>query len=763
MATINFPTTANVGQVYNANTKAWTWTGYGWKAVNASGSLVSSNVITYTATSGQTSFTTPTYVQGANQVSIFVNGVRQHPSEFAESTNTTITLSNGATLNDSVLIQVEGYTGNPIAIGLPTILDDIVTNATRYPLMAQSTSGSLTLVNTASTDFTFNASTNILFVPTLQFNDGTTISTSFTAAGSYANSAYAQANGASIYANGAFIQANASYGQANSAALYANGAFIQANAAFIKANTPDAIANSAALYANGAFIQANAAFTKANSAIANTSGVVTAGNFVVSGNLGVGITPSYPLHISAAQGETYLTSSTGTNLVRHIINNTGGTFQFGIDNSTGSNFFGATAYGRAIFSDGAYPLGIFTNGSERMRIDPTGNVYIGTTSATWNEKLSVSLGSSSPNANVGLGIYHSAGSGYTGSMIRVQAETTGTGWKMYEGRATGGGVLYWVDGTGAGYFAGNMAIGTTSVAGSSNGLTVTKSQSLVGSVSTIRGVGNSPSFELLNYNNTQNWYFGINDADSAKLYIGRGYGPNQNVTPSIVVNTSDSVGIGVTSPTSYFHIKAGAAAASSAPLKLTSGTNQTTAEAGAVEYDGSFFYATPQTTNGRQLIPTTNYYVLSADASAVGAAIAQFFPGTTAIPLVASGVYEIEFNCWFLKTTAGTLVWTLTNSTTVTKIHADMQMSPIAGVTSTNATSELFAQVANQTAASVAFAATGSLTTGVNHFMRMRVYLVNGSSTSLRLNVTNSAGTVTPLAGSFWKARRIATVGTLAA
>jgi hypothetical protein len=227
--------------------------------------------------------------------------------------------------------------------------------------------------------------------------------------------------------------------------------------------------------------------------------------------------------------------------------------------------------------------------------------------------------------------------------------------------------------------------------------------------------------------------------------------------------TGGNISIGVAAPTAVLTVKAGTTTAGTAPIKLTSGTVLTTAEAGAVEYDGSFFYATPQTTNGRQVISTPSYYVLSADAAAVGSTIANFFPGTTSIPLVASGVYEVEFNCWFLKTTAGTLVWTLVNSTTVTKLHADMQMSPITGVTSTNATSELFAQVANQTAASVAFAATGSLTTGVNHFMRMRAYLVNGSSTSLRLQVTNSAGTVTPLGGSYWRATRIASIGTLAA
>ena len=48
----------------------------------------------------------------------------------------------------------------------------------------------------------------------------------------------------------------------------------------------------------------------------------------------------------------------------------------------------------------------------------------------------------------------------------------------------------------------------------------------------------------------------------------------------------------VTTPTSLLHLAAGTASASTAPLKLTSGTNLTTAEAGAVEYDGTEFYAT---------------------------------------------------------------------------------------------------------------------------------------------------------------------------
>lgn len=54
------------------------------------------------------------------------------------------------------------------------------------------------------------------------------------------------------------------------------------------------------------------------------------------------------------------------------------------------------------------------------------------------------------------------------------------------------------------------------------------------------------------------------------------------------------IGIGPTAPTpsAYLTLAAGAASASNAPLKLTSGTNLTTTEAGAIEFDGAQYYAT---------------------------------------------------------------------------------------------------------------------------------------------------------------------------
>lgn len=51
-------------------------------------------------------------------------------------------------------------------------------------------------------------------------------------------------------------------------------------------------------------------------------------------------------------------------------------------------------------------------------------------------------------------------------------------------------------------------------------------------------------------------------------------------------------GVGVAQPSALLHLNAGTATASTAPLKFTSGTNLTTPESGAVEFDGTNYYVT---------------------------------------------------------------------------------------------------------------------------------------------------------------------------
>ena len=88
---------------------------------------------------------------------------------------------------------------------------------------------------------------------------------------------------------------------------------------------------------------------------------------------------------------------------------------------------------------------------------------------------------------------------------------------------------------------------------------------------------------------------------------------------SFYLKSSGNIGIGTTSPTAALHLKAGTAAAGTAPLKLTSGTLTTTAEAGAIEYDGSSLYYTDSGGARHALAASgSGISALTGDVSATG-------------------------------------------------------------------------------------------------------------------------------------------------
>jgi len=209
---------------------------------------------------------------------------------------------------------------------------------------------------------------------------------------------------------------------------------------------------------------------------------------------------------------------------------------------------------------------------------------------------------------------------------------------------------------------------------------------------------------------------------------------------------------------------AGAAGAGTAPVKLTSGTLMSAAEVGAVEYDGTTLFDTLDVTSGRGQIPVEQRFRLSADGGAI-TTIANFFGSASNPTLVPSALYELEMVLFFLNTTAGTVTWTLTNSGAPTFQNIHFEMSPITGVVAPPGTATMLTgQFSNDATAAKAWV-TGSLTDAVDHYARIKMILQNNAGTSLKIQATKSAGSITPRKGSFWTAKRLSlsSVGTFAA
>jgi len=214
----------------------------------------------------------------------------------------------------------------------------------------------------------------------------------------------------------------------------------------------------------------------------------------------------------------------------------------------------------------------------------------------------------------------------------------------------------------------------------------------------------------------------------------------------------NNIGIGVSVPAALIELKAGTATV--APIKMNGGTNLTSAVAGVLEYDGSYFYGTQNTTSGRGFVPPINAFRLTSAGSALGPTIADYFGSTSSINLEATSEYEIDIHAYFLKTTAGTVTWTLTASSAPTLITAWYIANPVTGIAAGAFTSGYTGSAASTTAA---FSATGSLTTAVNHSYVFKARIITNAATNFRLQVTSSAGTVTPQAGSYYRVMKIST------
>lgn len=207
-----------------------------------------------------------------------------------------------------------------------------------------------------------------------------------------------------------------------------------------------------------------------------------------------------------------------------------------------------------------------------------------------------------------------------------------------------------------------------------------------------------------------------------------------------------------------------AGTATTASMTIISGSLLTNAIAGGIEADGVAFYKTTDTTNGRAFDDRWQYFRLTASGTGI-TTIADFFGANSAIPMVANGIYEIEWHCYFSQATNGIATWTVTTATTnLANLTGEYIGSNIAGIGTVGAPQTAAINTTNSSA--TAFPVTGTEATGVTHYFTVRILATAGNgSSNTRLRLTMSAGTATPLINSYYRVRRLAAsnIGTFVA
>jgi hypothetical protein len=173
---------------------------------------------------------------------------------------------------------------------------------------------------------------------------------------------------------------------------------------------------------------------------------------------------------------------------------------------------------------------------------------------------------------------------------------------------------------------------------------------------------------------------------------------------------------------------------SAAPMKLTAGTNLSTAVGGSVEYDGAAFYATPNsaatnTTNGgRGLITTPHHYLATANYSIASptTALQPVYAASGSSLSLAATNYLVEGMLWVQigagsTSTIPSLQFTFTGTTTSSLIQV-LETWNLTGFTGVSSTVATYLDSANTVNSTFAITVTnGSATSVLNQVAYCRI------------------------------------------
>ncbi len=270
--------------------------------------------------------------------------------------------------------------------------------------------------------------------------------------------------------------------------------------------------------------------------------------------------------------------------------------------STNTTGFSNTAVGYLSMSFTTTGGGNVAIGSESLYLNTTGinNASIGTQSMQNN-----TTGGSNTVVGTNALRYNTTGSNNTGIGLSVlNANTTGN-FNAALGHSSLVANTVGEYNTAAGYLSlPSNDSGSYNVAIGYRSLRYTKaSQNIAIGVDAGSGLTSGSTNILIGYNVQAP----ISNTASNQLNIG-----------NWIYGNGGKIGIGVTSPAAVLQLAAGTATASTAPLKFTAGTNLTTPENGAVEYNGTNYFVTSGSTRYTLAKTLTNTATLNFGNTAAG-------------------------------------------------------------------------------------------------------------------------------------------------
>ncbi|MEO7531749.1 MAG: hypothetical protein ABIS69_10070 [Sediminibacterium sp.] len=298
---------------------------------------------------------------------------------------------------------------------------------------------------------------------------------------------------------------------------------------------------------------------------------------------------------------------------------------------------------------------INTNNNSTVSINTgssTGTITLGSSSGSQNVKIGAGAGTATVNIADGVG-------GNTVSIangINTSPQTINIG----AGANAQNNTIHIGDGTNtAGVTAvtigSNTNLANTTIINGGNGTTaITLTPQTAGAIligasagtGTIT-LGSSSASQIVNVGTgtgAATINIGTGATNSNTINIGTGAVANQILIGNSTTGTN--VGINQASPTAQVHLGAGKVTANEgSPLKFTTGSSLSVAEAGAMEYDGTAFYTSP-VGSGRGVSPSQWISVLSAGNTigtlTAGTAVTVFPAGQQTFTVVTGTTYYFE-------------------------------------------------------------------------------------------------------------------------